>query len=205
MSAVAGSSAWLAERRQLLRGPDVPTTPSSAQQSSISSGGGSGGGGGGGGGGGVGGSSPWWLSALAWMCVLWTVLVAGLRYGPFSSQPPAATGAGAAAAAPPAESRKARSVAERHACLDLVVGEMLLIDPSVSSPRQAALVWLVELLVAQGVRGDVVESGSKHGGAWLGLGLGFEHSKHRGAWQGLGLGCLARVRVRASTEVPGQG
>ena len=50
MSAVAGSSAWLAERRQLLRGPDVPTTPSSAQQSSISSGGGSGGGGGGGGG-----------------------------------------------------------------------------------------------------------------------------------------------------------
>ena len=162
MSAVAGSSAWLAERRQLLRGPDVP---SGAQQCSSSGGGG----GGGSGGGGVGGSSPWWLSALAWMCVLWTVLVAGLRYGPFSSPSPAATGvaaaAAAAAAAPPAESRRARSVAERHACLDLVVGEMLLIDPSVSSPRQAALVWLVELLVAQGVRGDVVESGSKHGGA----------------------------------------
>ena len=200
MSAVAGSSAWLAERRQLLRGPDVP---SGAQQCSSSGGGG----GGGSGGGGVGGSSPWWLSALAWMCVLWTVLVAGLRYGPFSSPSPAATGvaAAAAAAAPPAESRRARSVAERHACLDLVVGEMLLIDPSVSSPRQAALVWLVELLVAQGVRGDVVESGSKHGGAWLGLGLGFEHSKHGGAWQGLGLGCLARVRVRSSTGVPGQG
>jgi hypothetical protein len=102
------------------------------------------------------------------MCVLWTVLLAGLRYGPFSSPTPAATGA---AAAPPAESRRAHSVAERHACLDLVVGEMLLIDPSVSSPRQAALVWLVELLVAQGVRGDVVESGSKHGGAWQGLGF----------------------------------
>ena len=157
MRSVAGSSAWLAERRQLLRGP-VPTTPSSAQQCSSS----------GGGGGGVGGSSPWWLSALAGMCVLWTVLLAGLRYGPFSSPTPAATGA---AAAPPAESRRAHSVAERHACLDLVVGEMLLIDPSVSSPRQAALVWLVELLVAQGVRGDVVESGSKHGGAWQGLGF----------------------------------
>ena len=128
MSAVAGSSAWLAERRQLLRGPGV-------QRCS---------GGGGGGGGGVAGSSPWWLSALAWICVLWTVLVAGLRYGPFSSSTPAATGTAttAGAAAPPAESRGARSVAARHACLDLVVREMLLIDPSVSSPRQAALVWL---------------------------------------------------------------
>ena len=120
MSAVAGSSAWLAERRQLLRGPGVPA---SAQRSS-------GGGGGGGGGGGAAGSSPWWLSALAWICVLWTVLVAGLRYGPFPSSTPAATGPAttAGAAAPPAESRRARSVAERHACLDLVVREMLPID-----------------------------------------------------------------------------
>ena len=99
------------------------------------------GGGGGGGGGGAAGSSPWWLSALAWICVLWTVLVAGLRYGPFPSSTPAATGPAttAGAAAPPAESRRARSVAERHACLDLVVREMLPIDANPNpNPNQPA-------------------------------------------------------------------
>ena len=174
-----GSQAWLAERRHLLRGGSAYTPPGRARY--------------GGGGGGGGGGSPWWLTALAVVCVLWTAVVAVAKYGASSSAaPPTALLAAAAAAtgvplttaaavpattlpaaAAPAVAEPmgtasrapmARSISERTRCLDLVMSEMLLIDSSVSSPRQAALVWLAELVVSQGVRGDFVESGSKHGG-----------------------------------------
>ena len=128
-----GSSRWLAERKHILRG-------GAAYES-------------------LGGRStartPRWLSALAAGCVVWTAAVAFAKYFPRVRT--------LAPIAPARDAPPTQSADERTTCLDLVVGEMLHLDPAVSAPRQAALVWVAELLIAQGVRGDFVES-SKHGG-----------------------------------------
>ena len=181
MQSTAGSSQWLAERRHLLRGGSAYTPPDRAHYGGSS------------GGGSPSWLTALAVVCVLWTAVvavakygassttapptallaaaaaaagapLATAAVVPAAAVPAAAVPAAAVPAAAEATAAASHAPMARSVSERTRCLDLVVSEMLLIDSSVSSPRQAALVWLAELVVSQGVHGDYVESGSKHGG-----------------------------------------
>ena len=96
-------------------------------------------------------------SRLASLCVAWTIALACLKYlaVPLFSHPTTAAAATTAAREPQA----------REQCLDTVVREMLLrVDAKLSAPRQAALLFLAELVLRERVRGDFLEYGSADGG-----------------------------------------
>ena len=91
-------------------------------------------------------------SRLASLCVAWTIALACLKYlaVPLFSHPTIAAAA---------------TTAAREQCLDTVVREMLLrVDAKLSAPRQAALLFLAELVLRERVRGDFLEYGSADGG-----------------------------------------
>ena len=100
---------------------------------------------------------PMVASRLASLCVAWTIALACLKYlaVPLFSHPTTAAAATTAAREPQA----------REQCLDTVVREMLLrVDAKLSAPRQAALLFLAELVLRERVRGDFLEYGSADGG-----------------------------------------